>query len=105
MRLLPLAVAVAAVVALALGSGALASPSASAGPSLAARFAPRAYVTGGQEVPVVAKKDMLALRTTLTPADVARVVEDAIEKLGANIRIARVTQLRSEPGTELVSLE
>lgn len=67
---------------------------ATRGPSLAERFAPREYVAGSQPVPVVARKDVLALRTPLDKSDVARVVEDAIEVLGADIRIAKVTTLR-----------
>ena len=99
MRRLPLV----AVVTLALASAAALGSPGAAGPSLEERFAPRAYVTGGREVPVVAKKDMLALRTALPPDRIAGVVEDAIVKLGAtNVRIAKITQLRRG---ELVSVE
>lgn len=89
------------VVALALAASA--APAAPAAPSLQARFSARSYVSGGRVIPVFARRDMIALQTALSPADVAAVVEQAALKVAPDARIATVKLLKRARG--LVSVE
>lgn len=80
-----------------------------AGTPFAERFRPRSYFTGDREVPVTARRDMLAIRIRgdrgdhVLVSDVATLVEDAAVKLGAtSVRIQRVQRLR--PGLVSVQL-